>query len=149
MKPIKTLVLLADDAHARLFENHGPNKGLSEIEDLAASILARAGSGYSDRAGRNSAAPGMAQHGVADLAEAERDQAREAFAKAVLTETEARFSEGGFDRFVMAAAPATLGVLRSHLPANLKKALVVDVAKDFLKLEPAEVVDRLSGEIVL
>jgi protein required for attachment to host cells len=49
----------------------------------------------------------------------------------------------------MAAAPATLGVLRSHLPANLKKALVVDVAKDFLKLEPAEVVDRLSGEIVL
>ena len=36
MKPIKTLVLLANDEHARLFENHGMGKGLTEIEDLAA-----------------------------------------------------------------------------------------------------------------
>lgn len=149
MKPIKTLVLLADDAQARLFENHGPGKGLSEIEDLAVSMIAGETPGYADRAGRNTAAPGMAQHGVADLAEAEHEQARKAFVKAVLTETEGRFAEGGFDRFVMAAAPATLGALRAELPAALKKALVVDIAKDFVKLKPAEVVDRLSGEIVL
>lgn len=150
MKPIKTLVLLADDAQARLFENHGVGKGLVEIEDLAVSMLGdKAGSGYADRAGRNSAAPGMAQHGVADLAEAERDQARAAFVKAVLAEAEERFAEGGFDRFVMAAAPATLGALREAIPDRLKKALVLDLAKDFLKLKPAEVVDRLAGDIVL
>jgi protein required for attachment to host cells len=104
---------------------------------------------YSDRPGRGSAAPGMALHAYADQAEAERDQAQAAFVRAVLKETEDRFTEGGFDRFVMAAAPSTLGVLRAHLPAVLKKALVVDMAKDFVKLKPAEVVDRLAGEIVL
>lgn len=149
MKPIKTLVLVADDAQARLFENYGPGKGLTEIEDLAATMVTGEGSEYADRAGRNSAAPGTAQHGVADLAEAERDQARAAFVRAVLKETEGRFADGHFDRFVMTAAPATLGALRDSLPASLKKALVVDLAKDFVKLKPAEVVDRLAQEIVL
>lgn len=150
MKPIKTLVLLADDAQARLFENHGVGKGLMEIEDLAVSMLGEeAGSGYADRTGRNAAAPGMAQHGVSDLAEAEREQARTAFVKAVLTETEGRFTEGGFDRFVVAAAPGTLGALREAMPAKLKKALVLDLAKDFVKMKPAEVVERLADQIVL
>jgi len=149
MKPIKTLVLLADDAQARLFENLGPGKGLSEIEDLAASMVTSKGSEYADRAGRNAAAPGAGRHGVTDLAEAEQQQARDVFVKAVLSETDGRFTDGGFDRFVMAAAPATLGVLREQLPAALKKALVVDLAKDFLKLKPEEIVQRLSGEIVL
>ncbi|GKY88700.1 host attachment family protein [Sinisalibacter aestuarii] len=149
MKPIKTLVLLANDAHARLFENHGPGKGLSEIEDLAASVLAEADIRYADRPGRSSAAPGMAQHAFADQAEAEHDQAQAVFVKAVLAETESRFAEGGFERFVLAAAPSTLGVLRAGLPARLEKALVVDVAKDFVKLKPAEVVERLAGDIVL
>lgn len=150
MKPIKTLVLLADDAEARLFESHGPGKGLTEIEDLAVSMLGeKAGSGYADRTGRNSAAPGMAQHGVADQAEAEDDQSRRAFVKAVLAETEGRFADGGFERFVLAAAPRTLGELREQMPAVLKKALVLDLAKDYLKLTPAEVVEHLAGEITL
>lgn len=149
MKPIKTLVLLADDARARLFENLGPGKGLNEIEDMAASMVTSKGSEYADRAGRNVAAPGAGRHGVSDLAEAEQDQAREAFVKAVLKEATVRFNEGGFDRVVLAAAPATLGLLREQMPAALKKALVVDVAKDFLKLKPEEVVERLSDEIVL
>jgi protein required for attachment to host cells len=149
MKPIKTLVLLANDAHARLFENYGPGKGLTELEDFAASVLAEADVRYADRPGRSSAAPGMARHAFADQAEAEHDQAQAAFAKAVLTETEARFVEAGCDRFVLVAAPSTLGVLRANLPPKLETALVVDVAKDFVKLKPAEVVTRLSGEIVL
>lgn len=145
MKPVKTLVLIADDARARLFENTGPGTGLTEIEDLAASAVA----GFADRAGRNSAAPGVAQHGFGDQAEAEHDQAQAEFVKAILAETEGRFTEGGFGRLVVAAAPSTLGVLRSQMPAALAKALVVDVAKDFVKLKPAEVVERLAGEIVL
>lgn len=149
MKAVKTLVLLADDAHARLFANVGLGKGLTEIEDFAASVVAGTDVRYSDRSGRSTAAPGTALHAYADQAEAERDQAQAAFVRAVLKETEDRFAEGGFDRFVMAAAPSTLGALRTHLPAVLKKALVVDKAKDFVKLKPSEVVDRLAGDIVL
>ena len=149
MKPVKTLVLLANDASARLFENLGPGKGLTEIEDLAASLIAGTDVRYADRPGRNSAAPGMAQHATADLAEAEEAQSREAFVRAVAGEAEDRFRTGGYSRFVMAAAPATLGALRAHLPATLKKALVLDVAKDFTAQSPDVVVKRLEGDIVL
>lgn len=149
MKPIKTLVLLANDASARLFRNTGPGKGLSEIEDFSASLIAGAEVRYTDRPGRNSAAPGMAHHATADLAEAAEEQSREAFVRVVVDETADRFEAGGYTRFVMAAAPATLGALRAHLPDRLKQALVLDVAKDFTRQEPDEVVKRLEGQIVL
>ncbi len=149
MKPVKTLVLLANDASARLFENLGPGKGLTEIEDLAASLIAGTDVRYADRPGRNAAAPGMAHHATVDLAEAEEAQSREAFVRAVVSETDDRFRAGGYTRFVMAAAPAMLGALRAHLSEALKNALVLDVAKDFVRQDPREVVKRLEGDIVL
>ena len=149
MKPIKTLVLLANDANARLFENLGPGRGLTEIEDFSVTLVAGAEVRYSDRPGRNSAAPGMAQHATADQAEAEEAQSREAFVRAIVAETDGRFRENGYSRFVMVAAPATLGALRTHLSERLRKALVLDVDKDFTAQGPAEVVKRLEGEIVL
>jgi len=149
MKPVKTLVLLANDSTARLFENLGPGRGLTEIEDLAASLIAGADVRYSDRPGRNSAAPGMAQHAIADLAEAEEVQSRDAFVRAIVRETEALLRSGGYSRFAMAAAPATLGALRTHLPEALRKALVFDTDKDFTRQSPGEVVKRLEGDILL
>lgn len=149
MKPVKTLVLLANDATGRLFENLGPGKGLSEIEDFSAALVKGTDVRYADRPGRNAAAPGMAHHATADLAEAEEEQARDAFVRVLVDETADRFASGGYDRFVMAAAPATLGALRALLPAALKKALVFDIDKDFVRQGPAEVVKRLEGHIVL
>lgn len=149
MKPKKTLVLLANDATARLFENLGPGRGLTEMEDFSAAFIEGADVRYSDRPGRNSAAPGMAQHATTDLAEAEEEQSRDAFVRAVIAETEVRFREGGYDRFVLAAAPATLGALRAHLSDKLRAALVVDVDKDFTQHTPAEVVRLLENEILL
>ncbi|MCB1328781.1 MAG: host attachment protein [Maritimibacter sp.] len=149
MKPVKTLVLLANDATARLFENLGPGRGLSEIEDFKARLTQGAEVRYSDRPGRNAAAPGMAHHATADQAEAEEAQSRNAFVRAVVAETEDRFRENGFTRFVMAAAPATLGALRAQLPERLRQALVLDVDKDFTAQSPADVVKRLEGAIVL
>ena len=148
MKPIKTLLLLANDATARLFENLGPGRGLREIEDVPAALVSGTDVRYADRPGRNAAAPGMAQHAFADQAEAEEVQSRDAFVRAVLRETEARFREGDYRRFVIAAAPATLGALRAHLPDALRQALVLDVAKDFTGQTPGEVVKHLEGEIL-
>ncbi|MCB1350145.1 MAG: host attachment protein [Maritimibacter sp.] len=148
MKPVKTLVLLANDATARLFENLGPGRGLTEIEDFSAAFTIGEPVRYSDRPGRNAAAPGMAHHATADQAEAEEVQSRTAFVRAVVAETEVRFREEGYSRFVMAAAPATLGVLRGQLSDRLRKALVLDVDKDFTGQTAGDVVKRLEGEIV-
>lgn len=146
MKPIKTLVLLANDATARLFENAGPGKGLTEIEDLSASMV-DAEVRYADRPGRSSGANRVAQHAFSDQAEAEELQSREAFVRVLVEETTDRFRTGGYERFVMAAAPATLGALRAHLPEVLKKALVLDLDKDFTRQSPDEVVKRVAGKI--
>lgn len=148
MKPMKTLVLLANDAMGRLFENLGPGEGLNEIEDFSAAIVG-AEVRYSDRPGRSAGAGRVAQHAFFDQAEAEEEQSRDAFVRAVAEETDARFGDGGYDRFVVAAAPATLGVLRTHLSARLRKALVFDIDKDFMKEGRAGVAKHLSAHILL
>lgn len=148
MKPIRTLVLLANDERARMFENAGVGKGVTEIEDMAAQNLMGEEVDYADRPGRNSAAPGVAQHAFAEP-QAVHDQERERFARQVLSELEAQFSEGRYDRLVLVAAPAMLGTLRGGMSKPLKQALAVDLDKDFLKLKPDELVDRLASHIVL
>ena len=148
MKTIRTLVLLANDAHARMFENTGRGAGLVEIEDMKASALAEKAMEVADRPGRSSAAPGMALHAFAEPQQV-HDQKQAAFARAVLAEAEAQFDEGNFQRFALVAAPDMLGVLRDGLPKVLKEALVFDLAKDYLKLKPAEVVQHLAEHIAL
>jgi protein required for attachment to host cells len=148
MKPTKTLVLLADDEKARLFENLGIGKGLHELEDFSAAVIDADRWRNADRPGRNSATKGVAQHAF-DTAEAEHDNAQAAFAKLVLEETLRFFDKGSYERFVLVAPPKMLGVLRGGLEPRMKEALVVDIAKDYLQLTPDEVVNRLAGEIVL
>lgn len=148
MRPIKTLVVLANDGQARFLASPGRGKGLTEIDGAAATFQAGAGDEPRDRRGRNAAAAGMARHAF-DPPQTELDHARLAFAKAVVAEAETQFRDGRFDRFVLVAAPKTLGMLRDLLPKALKDALVADVDKDLLKKKPDEVVALLADAIVL
>ncbi|HHS94623.1 MAG TPA: hypothetical protein ENK63_04720, partial [Rhodobacterales bacterium] len=75
--------------------------------------------------------------------------ARAAFVKAVRAETQERFRDGGFDRFVMTAAPATLGLLRAALPDALKAGLTGDMAKDFVQLDAKTLAERLSEKVLM
>jgi protein required for attachment to host cells len=146
MKPKRTLVLLADDAGARLFENNGIGKGLYEIEDLAKTILPDTEIRYADRAGRGNA-PGGGHHGY-DPSSSEEEQMRAAFADHVVKAAEARWNEVAYERFAMAAAPRMLGVLRAKLPKPLMDALVADLDKDLMKLKAADVAERFADQIV-
>lgn len=149
MKPIKTLVLTADDARARLFENAGPGRGLTELEDMDVHTVPGAGVKYADRPGRMNAAPGMAQHALTEPQEILEDQAREGFARAIAEELETRFDAGHFDRLVLVAAPDMLGALRDALSDKLTAAVVAERDRDYVKLDPAEVAERLGDQIVL
>jgi len=149
MKPIKTLVLTADDARARLFENTGPGRGLTEIEDMDAHVVPGAGVDYADRPGRMNAGPGLSQHGLTEPQQILEDHDREGFAAMIAAELATRFKAGHFDRLVLVAAPDMLGALRDALPDNLRAVVVAERDRDYLKLDPAEVVDRLGDLIVL
>lgn len=142
MKAVKTLVLLANDEHARLVENLGVGHGLTVVKDIAASDFSDTDAEYSDRRGRSQAATGMAAHAVEPTTSIER-QERQAFARHVLTETEKTFAQG-YGRFALVAAPRMLGELREHLPTSLKNALQFDLNKDLVKTPERELAGALS-----
>ncbi|MCI2398557.1 host attachment family protein [Aliiroseovarius subalbicans] len=147
MKAVRTLVVIANEANARLFENEGVGKGLSLLESLDKTQFADAETRYADAPGKSSAAPGMAGHAM-DRNQSERDQMREAFARHVLNAAEAQWKRGGFDRLAMSASPKMLGSLRAGLSAPLKGALAVDLDKDLSHATPAELVDHFGKHIV-
>lgn len=143
MKAVKTLVLLANDEHARIFENLGIGKGLAEIEAALPADEVR----YSDFPGRSSAGVGEARHGL-DRSSSEEDQARNAYAAVVLAEVDARWRGGSYDRFVMAAPPKMLGVLRSKLSKPLGEALEVDLNKDLLSERAEDLAGHFADRIL-
>jgi len=146
MKPVVTLVLLANDAHARLFENHGVGKGLTEVDVMAKAVLPDGEIHYSDRPARSASADGTGRHGV-EPRTSEHDQMLSAFADNVVAEVGARWNAQGYDRFVMAASPRMLGALRERMPRAIADNLAFDLDKDYLKSTPQELVAQLADHI--
>lgn len=132
MKPVRTLVLVADDETARLLVNEGVGKGLRQIAQQSADSLDPKRFRYSDTPGRERAAPGMARHGMEPRSSEER-QARQAFADLVVQELLAAWETGGHDRIVIAAAPRMLGALRDRL-GGLAPHVTASLDKDLVKV---------------
>ncbi|TCP44012.1 host attachment protein [Rhodovulum marinum] len=143
MKPVRTLVLIANEKEARLLANDGPGKGLTELShfDKATETC------FADTPGRGQAAPGAARHGFEPVT-SEREQNREAFARDVLAVTDQAWAQGGYDRFVLGAPPAMLGALRAGMPADLAKALAADLNKDLLGVAAADLPRHFEDVIV-
>lgn len=132
MKPVNTLVLVADDQIARLLVNEGVGKGLRQIAQHSADSLDRARFEYSDTPGRERAAPGMARHGL-DPRTSEERQARNAFADMVTDALRKAWQTGSHDRIVIAAAPRMLGDLRDRL-GGLAPHVVATLDKNLVKV---------------
>jgi protein required for attachment to host cells len=56
------------------------------------------------------------------------------FAKRIARDLSAASRAGDFDRLILVAGPAFLGLLRAALPKHLKSAVVAEVAKDLVHL---------------
>jgi protein required for attachment to host cells len=127
MKPLETLVLVANEREARLLVNRGPNKGLAEITsfDTAHNIE------YSDRRGREQAGPNAGRHAM-EPPTSLREQNRDSFAEDVLAVANEHWERGSYTRFVMCAPPKMLGELRNRIGGPLKQALAADLDKDIV-----------------
>uniref|UniRef100_B0SVW0 Protein required for attachment to host cells n=1 Tax=Caulobacter sp. (strain K31) TaxID=366602 RepID=B0SVW0_CAUSK len=122
----RTLVLAADGARARLFEE--PRRGGSLIEhpdwlaDLAPKVFPSPGPGaVHDRMGH-------ANHGLATVTAADKS------ARDFLTRLGARLAhlvdEHDFDHLIVFAPPRALGMLREALPKALHQRLALDQPHD-------------------
>lgn len=148
MKPIQTLVLVADEEHARIYEKLSATKPLVELKSLAKSGFTDTEQRYSDAPGRSSAAPGTALHAF-DRTATEREQEREAFAVHVLEAVERCLKRGDYRRVAMSAPPKMLGSLRARMKGRLAEIERIEMDKNLMAEKPADLVARFSDMIIL
>jgi len=147
MNPVTTLVLLADESKARLLENRGVNKGLTQIGVVDAADFEDTHVRYADTPGRSRSAPNAAAHAV-DRTTSERAQNRNNFARHVVQAAEKLWAKGSFDRFVVAAPPNMLGAVRQSLDGALADNLAFDLSKDLMDIPLKNLPTYFDDQIV-
>ena len=99
-----------------------------------------------DRAGRSFASFGKSRSGIELHTDPVRNNER-LFAEMLATDLAQQAGKGHFDALIVAAAPRTLGDLRSAYPASLAKKVVKEIDKDYTRL-PDKALTRVLYSLV-
>ena len=145
MKPIKTWIVLVDAATVRIAMNEGPGKGIYGLPDPG--LVAPPVSELSDEPGMTSAPVGPNRGGISDPDL--KGQAQAAFADDIVRYLEDARQDAAFDRFILIAPPAMLGILRDKLVPQLRAVLHADIPKDLTHLPLDELPAHLGDVIAI
>jgi len=139
MKPVNTWIVLADATTFRLAANQGPGKGVYGLPDPG--LVAPPVTALSDEPGMTNAPAGPNRGGIShpDL----KGQAQAGFADVIVRFLDAARRKKRFQRFILIAPPAMLGVLRQQLTPQLQDVLHADIAKDLTHVP----LDDLPGHL--
>lgn len=145
MKPIRTWVLIADGARARILENDGPGRGLVANERLVFDgDHAATHDLVSDREGRSYSSLGPGRSAIDARTDPHRELKR-SFAHHLASVLERELEANAFDQLIVVAAPITLGDLRAALSQRVAARVTGEVAKDLTKLPNDEVSRHLEN----
>jgi protein required for attachment to host cells len=149
MKPIRTWVLIADAARARIFENTGKGTGLTIVQDMTldAELLPSHELG-TDRPGRSYDSVGSGRHAMESPSDLHREQKRQ-FARRIAEAIAERQARRSFDRLVLVAPPVTMGDLRAALPDKVKSVVAAEVVADLTNTPMSELPAHLTTHITL
>jgi protein required for attachment to host cells len=146
-----TWIVIADGARARFLAHEGHGTGVTptgprEMADLQSHLRTtdlgtdKPGRSFGDHSGARSAMePRVDWH----------RQRKEQFAKDVAAAIDHGASTGAFDRLILVAPPATLGVMRQALGAAASGRLHGELAKDLTKVADDELAAHLAGLVSL
>ena len=149
MKAVKTWIVLADGARARVLLHEGPNKGLSEVTSAESETARLAGRDLvSAGHGRVFDSAGQGRHAMEPRTDAKAVE-EEKFLRDVVRMLERGAEDGEYDRLVLCAAPRALGELRALLPKTVQARLSAELAKDLTNTPLAQVPKSLEGVLVL
>lgn len=147
MKKVKTWILIADAARARVVANEGPGKGVQALEGMVFADDAPATRHImSDRPGRSFESVGSKRHAM-EYASDPRAVRKAQFIGQLAGGLLARVGE--FDRLVLVAPPAAMGLLRDALDDRVANKVADEVVKDFTQVSNADLPERLKDVIVL
>ena len=148
MKPVRTLIVVADGQHARFYLHEGIGHGLkAAVDEEMVQELPRSRDIVTDREGRAATPLGtQGRHTLAYKVD------YHAFEKTRFAHEVAEFLDKlreriKPDRLVVAAPPKTLGDLRAALSKPLKEIVYGELDKDLIHQEPRELSDAL-GEVM-
>lgn len=143
MKPRRNWVLVADGGQAIIVKY--PRKS----ERLPADVVhdggeKRLGEIMADKPGRGFASTGARRSAMEYRSDPVRD--REAlFAVRLAGELAQALANREFDSLILVAEPRMLGLLREALPDQLQRAVVLEVAKDMVKMPRSDRMKALAS----
>lgn len=136
-------VLVANGSYAALLSAPSPTSPLEEIATFDnPDARAKAMDLISDRPGRSFDSHGEGRHAM-EVEDNPKQQGQIRFAKLLSDYLEEGRAAQKFDRLVVVASPAFLGVLRTYFDAPLSSLILLEVDKDYTSLSPEELRTRL------
>lgn len=149
MKPTKTCIVVADGAHARIYINDGPGKGIAELPQYAQTVdLKPSREIKSDSPGRAFDSAGQGRHAMEPQTDPKRHSKQE-FHRELARQIEADLVAGKFDRLVLVSPPATLGDLRQSFSKNAAAKIHGELAKDLVKASDKELLTQLGNVLAI
>ena len=152
-----TWIVAADSSRARIFEVHGPQDHLHEIEDFAnpagrssdseirTENLGRFGGKTGGRASPYQAGGGRANTGEPDVSPVEHET--ELFSKTVSDYLDKAHAEHRYDKLCLIAFPKFLGLMRQNMSKEVRKLVEDEVPKDISGLETREIEDYVKNKL--
>lgn len=146
MASIKAWLVVADGARARVFRIERGRLTAALNHDLIGSRL-KTQDIDADRAGQSFHSTSARRHSVAGEADA-HGHAEAEFARTVAAELDRALKDRAFDRFILAAPPRALGLLRAALTPAVRARLAGDIARELVSLDPDALLAAIDPDLI-
>jgi protein required for attachment to host cells len=142
-------IVLADGAHARVYQFSEEKPKLESVTDLSLEIdLPRTHEIVSDRPGRSFESQGRTRHAKSGRSDPHRELKR-SLARKLADALKSSLTDKRYDKLVLVAPPVTLGDLRDALGKRLQARVVGEVAHDLIKVPVSRLPSHLVGVLPL
>ena len=140
---MNTWILVADAAHARIFNSETATSAISEIEsDIHPQSQQREQTLTSDLPGRQAGGATGSHHSVSSKTSPKEHEASE-FAKVLCRHLEVEHNAQKFRQLIVVAAPAFLGLLRAEMSKNVSRVVTLEIDKDIVEQDVSSIRGQL------
>jgi protein required for attachment to host cells len=137
-------VLVANQAEAAIYSMDRLRGSLTPVETLLhAAGRARVQDLISDAPGRAQDRVGPARHSMEPDVGFKAEETRR-FARQIVDNLKVGLEQHNFERLILVAAPAFLGVIRKELSAQLAEAVIEEIPKDMVGRDVKEIQEHMS-----
>ena len=149
MKPVRTWIVIADGARARIVKNAGPGRGVEADSNLVfRSEHRKLQEIMADKPGRAYDSVGKSRHSMDYGTDVVREDERH-FLRSLAARLDKEATANAYDRIILIAPPRALGDLRPYLSKPVKNRIHGEIAKDLTQLPNDRLADHLSETINL